>query len=118
MNCNNCGACCEEQESPPGYLLCLDRNYKPTTSDAKFDLETFQIMPEEARESIRLYAHALRNGLLDPDDSACIWLDENKRCRWYEWRPSICRMFRVGCDSCHEWRRKYEIAPDTEQAGG
>jgi uncharacterized protein len=43
-------------------------------------------------------------------DGPCIWLDQStKLCRHHEFRPRVCRDFRVASKGCLEWRRAYKI---------
>jgi Fe-S-cluster containining protein len=51
------------------------------------------------------------------DDYPCCWLDlETKRCRWYEWRPQICRDLDPGSEGCRVWRDEYNV--DVEALNG
>ena len=93
ITCDGCSACCMEQTTPPGYYVILMTGAWPPGDD----WGRFERLPIEAKLAIA-----------DADiDSVgpCCWLDvESKRCRWYEWRPQICRDFKVGSESCLSWR--------------
>lgn len=53
-NCNDCGACCREQCSPPGYVAILLRGseFWPIASD----VARFNALPADALESLKRYA--------------------------------------------------------------
>ena len=104
-NCNNCCACCLEQESPPGYLAIAMGIGWPKMGD----VARYQRLPEELKVEIVAYGNrlkAMKPG--EKKDNACIWLDKKtRRCKHHKWRPSICREFETGCDACRNWRRTY-----------
>lgn len=108
MNCDNCGACCLSQTSPPGYT-----GEELVLFATPEDEELFYAAPQEARDAIWTWQDridAIPNGEPLPADEPCCWLDlETMRCRWYEWRPSVCREFDVGGKSCLAWRDRYSI---------
>jgi len=109
-SCTGCGACCLEQNSPPGFIVFLGpmadeyRQQGPFAQDAKL----FDSLPPDALNSLQAYAERLiTGGTLDGEP--CIWLDlETKRCRHYEHRPTICRdALLLGDDGCMSWREEY-----------
>lgn len=106
MNCYNCGACCMEQCSPPGYLLLLQQPDKAYQWPDRDDLDRVGNLPAQALRAISDY-------LLREDfgtDMPCCWLDPaTKRCRWYEYRPSICRDLDVGSEGCRSWRHEFNV---------
>ena len=109
-SCDDCGACCREQESPPGYVMLLA---SPDMMDApgpfKADVERLQSLPAAALAELREYMVRLLNGA-EQDDPACIWLDSaTMQCRYHEHRPSICREFELGTAECIEWRKTYDV---------
>jgi Fe-S-cluster containining protein len=95
-----------EQESPPGYLVIACGHEEAYCSD---DEERWHTMPDEARQLILDYAESLGRGEPHPNNDICIWFDEGSRkCRYYEWRPDICReTLQVGDDACRAWRESY-----------
>ena len=101
--CDACGACCREQESPPGYVAILAGIDWPEPAD----IERVQAMPESIRVELRAYAAA---GCVHDESPACLWYDATAgRCRHYEWRPETCREFEAGSDECRGWRTLYQI---------
>lgn len=109
-SCNDCGACCREQDSPPGYVMLLSSpNLLDDESLQNEDVERFRNLPAAALAELRAYMHELLTGNLE-SDQPCIWLDLNSmQCRYYEHRPSICRNLEVGGQECREWRDAFEI---------
>jgi Fe-S-cluster containining protein len=102
VNCENCGACCMEQNTPPGYLVVI---FNPANWPVEFgDHDRVTQLPEEARAAIVNQG----NG-----SCPCCWLDlERMRCRWYEHRPQVCRNFVPGSEACLSWRDNYDIDID------
>ena len=104
VSCDNCGACCSEMRTPP-HMVCLrDGQFEPREGWAE-DFAILMAAPEEAR-LVRL------EGLMSdrPVCSPCSWLDpKTKQCRWYEFRPEICRDFDRGCKPCLDWREKLGV---------
>lgn len=101
MNCNNCGACCFEQGSPPGYAVVVlnPQDWPEWTGDHA----RVAALPDDARAE-------LLTGITDDPDGPCCWLDlTTNRCRWYEHRPQICRDLDVGSEGCRVWRDEYNI---------
>ena len=46
----------------------------------------------------------------EPDECPCCWLDqETKRCRFYEFRPGVCRDFDLGGEACLATRKMLQI---------
>ena len=87
LNGKPCGACCQHMGYPP--------------TSAITDPEDWMALPEALRIEIRDAMHALRGD----QELPCIWLDERtKQCKHYEHRPSICRDFPVGGESCARQR--------------
>lgn len=109
LTCDGCGVCCLHMRSPPHMVYTTkDGAHSSMGGLAQDDYDRLMAAPEEARQ-IRLA------GLLDPldkrpDHSPCSWLDQNTlKCRFYEFRPDICRDFEVGCDACHGHREFYGL---------
>jgi hypothetical protein len=67
-------------------------------------------MPAGLRAELTAYHHSLRAGGAGRDGLPCLWLDlETRRCRHYEWRPDVCRLFEVGCGPCLDWREELNV---------
>lgn len=108
-SCNGCGACCREQESPPGYVLFLlgEGDGWPDEADA----ERFNSLPPEALQSLKDHHARIMSGERRPNQ-ACIWFEPaTKGCRFYEHRPQICRELEVGSEGCRNWRKEYNVFP-------
>ena len=106
INCTDCGVCCMEQGSPPGYVYIHNGGVDWPDEE---DVERFNQLPTKARVEIKKYADRLKS---QPprSDGPCIWLDrESKQCRYYEHRPNICRDLDVGSEGCRFWRSSYKI---------
>lgn len=110
LNCKDCGACCFEQGSPPGYgyLLAANEHGREQWPD-QTDLERIRNLPADALQAIKDYWRAMQADELD-GDGPCCWLDQTTmRCRWYDHRPQICRDLDVGSEGCRVWRDEYNI---------
>ena len=110
LNCDNCGACCLEQESPPGYLIILSMGRDYATSQE--DLERFDRIPPLVMEELEHYLSYMRDGGGHPNNSVCLWFDEETRkCMHYDLRPDICRQaVIVGDDNCQFWRTRHGVS--------
>ncbi|MBK7363100.1 MAG: YkgJ family cysteine cluster protein [Micavibrio sp.] len=103
-NCSGCGACCREQESPPGYIYIAAGAEDWPDED---DVRRVREMPEELRGELRQYIVADCQHERSPE---CLWYDPvTMQCKHHEWRPSICRDFDVGSDECLGWRKEFEV---------
>lgn len=103
LDCNDCGACCFEQCSPPGYVAVVTGNEHLWPDEE--DVERAKTLPPEA---LRLLLEAV--AAASSDDSPCCWLDlVTNRCRFYEHRPNICRDFEPGSEGCRSWRDEYKV---------
>ena len=106
--CHDCGACCMEQVSPPGYTG-QEFVFFSTPEDER----RFSAAPVEAQELVWAWQEridSLPEGALLPTGEPCCWFNrQEKRCRFYEWRPSVCREFGVASDGCYRWREQYFI---------
>lgn len=100
-DCNDCGACCRHM----GYPTFL---YGSATQP---DEEHWVRLPSELKESLLAYIdqyEPLPDGQLD---GACVWLDNKSgRCKHHEFRPQVCRDFRIGSRGCLQWRRAYLVS--------
>jgi uncharacterized protein len=95
-SCDNCGACCRHVGVPMGFHHLIDPNVSWLSQDA----ELAKAMPKQAKEVYLSCKAAIERGEYDPDGPCC-WLDsDSKQCRWYEYRPSVCREFEVGTEYC------------------
>jgi len=102
INCDDCGACCAEMNTPPGYSAVL---FNPTFWPAEYgDHERVASLPLDAKQ-------AILDKLDNPDaDEVCCWLDmQTLQCRWYDHRPQICRDFERGGESCRVWRAEFNV---------
>lgn len=106
--CDNCGACCMEQGSPPGYLFILRAGEWPVEED----IERVKRLPEQAAKELIDYGDKLRAGEVS-GDGPCIWLTDARRCRWHEHRPSVCRELAVGSPGCVAQREEYGLEETT-----
>jgi hypothetical protein len=71
--CDNCGACCFEQGSPPGYLLLLSEGDHSTWPDQE-DLERVKSLPSEARR--RLTTYRVKSSRGQSSEGRHVWRDE------------------------------------------
>lgn len=88
VTCDNCGVCCRHMVQPP-FIGPED--------------DEFVALPLQLRDELSSFNKFVRPSL--PEDYPCVWLDLlTMRCRHYEHRPSICRDFDVGGESCIQMR--------------
>ena len=108
LSCDNCGACCETQCSPPGYVLLLTNPHLRVSWPEPMDVYRLGSLPEPARISLIERAALIAGGRFH-DAVPCCWLDtETKKCKWYEHRPQSCREFEIGSAACREWRDEFK----------
>jgi len=109
-SCDNCGACCFEQQSPPGYVMLLSQpDFADDPGPFEDDVERLLQLPEEAITELRSYLKQLLSGN-EPEDQACIWLNhETNQCRFHDLRPSVCRDLKLNSEDCHGRREAYGI---------
>ena len=103
LTCDGCGACCEEQGPPPGYLFP--------------DLLPF--LPEPLRLELAVHLDEERRTGRTRNERGlpCLWYDgATRRCRHYDLRPERCRAFPVGGEGCAFWRARRP--PDLPEAPG
>jgi len=92
-SCEGCGACCMEMGSPP-----FDSFPSEDGGASEIDCLPPHVLAEyEAGMRIRR-----EDGF--PDGVPCFWLDADRRCQYYEHRPSVCRLFARGSADCLAWR--------------
>lgn len=108
LNCDNCGVCCMEQESPPGYLAMLTVPGYPA-SDA--DMKRLAGMSDALLTELLEYLEYIREHKTHPNNGICIWFDEvTKRCKHYDLRPDTCReVVECGDENCRGWRDAYGV---------
>lgn len=113
-SCDGCGACCLEQGAPPDYVaLRLNPSFAADPSFAD-DARRLQSLPAEARTLLDGYMDRKRSREAH-HDGACVWFDEESRgCRFYDWRPSTCRVFELGSIGCRIYRRRQNLAKSGE----
>lgn len=95
-NCDDCGACCMDQVSPP--FVGLD------DFNGVYDVE-FAMLPADLKAEY--YAYYAPGGPREklPPEAPCYWFDlETKRCKHYEHRPRICRDFAINGKGCKRHR--------------
>ena len=111
VGCSDCGRCCQHMGTPPMYAAAFPLGGKPVWWFVKSeDAAILARAPRKVREELRDYYHAVQRGEIadrSGQDVPCLWYDEvTRRCRHYEFRPTICREFEAGGEECAAWRRK------------
>lgn len=105
IDCNNCGLCCTGVMSPPGFQLCFNGWPKDFAVDDQAIVAT---MPPELRDELISHYQKVVSIVGYRKGEPCIWYDPaSKKCRNYEYRPTICREFEVGGEGCLKWREDY-----------
>jgi len=93
-SCDGCCACCMHAHEPPFAGV----NGVPAGDDLNWDA-----LPESLRSEIVDFRMNIRPQ--SSHDQPCIWLNlATKRCRHYEYRPSLCRTFELGGEDCLGFR--------------
>jgi len=88
----------------PPFLLELDNGVpRPIEgTDSHADYRRLLAAPSEAQAAYLANHEAINR--------PCAWLDGiNKRCRFYDFRPDICRSFEVGGKWCLQFRELHQI---------
>ena len=64
----------------------------------------WDVLPESLKSEIADFRKIVRPN--SSHDQPCIWLDSTtKRCRHYEYRPRLCRNFKLGGADCLGFRK-------------
>lgn len=105
-SCDNCGVCCQVQGAPPDYVsLSLNPHFADDSSFAE-DVVRFQSLSGEPLQLLQDYLEQSSKGEI-LTDGPCVWLDEAKeKCRFYEERPSTCRVFEMNSPGCYYYRKE------------
>src|SRR6187399_2808188 len=94
LNCDGCSACCLSVGHPP-FLLQLNEGVPEPIGgeDSCDDLRRLGAAPAAAQATYLKHLGTI--------NAPCSWLDMvNRRCRYYDFRPDICRNFEVGSRWC------------------
>lgn len=98
VSCDGCGLCCSFIKTPPHRVRWGAGEAGPSPRDPadSIDCERLIAAPAEAK---RLYVESRTQETLE--DGPCVWFDRNsKQCRFYEFRPTACRIFETGGEGC------------------
>lgn len=100
-DCNGCDACCRHMGYP------TFRHGSATQADE----EPWTRLPGELKESLLSYIDQYQHPPNGQLDGPCLWLDtESGRCKHHDYRPQVCRDFRVGGAGCLQWRSDYLVS--------
>jgi len=108
-SCEGCGACCREQGAPPDYVAL--RLHPEFAADASFheDSARLAMLSDEAGRLLEEYLRESAAGLR-PTNGVCCWFEESTQgCRFYDERPSTCRVFEINSPGCHFYRRRHSL---------
>ena len=101
--CDGCSACCLSVGHPP--FLLEGYGARCCRLVVKTPQPTFVAL--KAQPVAAQVAYLKHRGTIN---AACSWLDvAKKRCRYYEFRPDICRTFEVGGKWCSQFRELHQI---------
>ena len=79
-------------------------------SETQPDEEHWTRMPRQLRNSLLAYVEQYESPPEGELDGPCLWLDiETGRCKHHEFRPNVCRDFRIGSAGCLDWRAEYLV---------
>jgi len=112
--CDGCGLCCLNVSSPPMFAAFFPRPGQERAAWTRGTPEErlIQSMPKSLRvKLLSYYMRCVRTGDWR-DREPCCWFDlVAKRCRHYEFRPSICREFELGGEDCLRIRKQSVMRP-------
>lgn len=107
VSCDDCGACCRTQGSPPFVYFHPSLYLSPPPpgwGDGDPDSAVWTDVPAEALKILQDY-HATGDLTRYERGLPCLWYDgETKKCRFYAHRPQACREFEVGGEDCLGFR--------------
>ena len=111
LNCDDCGACCTHVAAPPGFAMFLGP-FSQREMEYSVDWEIFKTLPGAIKRE--LSAHYAQDRPVT--NGPCLWYDATARkCLHYEHRPTICRNFEIGGESCRFHRKRVGIViPDSQ----
>ncbi len=79
-------------------------SYVRATGDQP-DEEYWLMLPEDVKQDLNAFIAQYRQPEPGQLDGPCYWFDHKTRqCKHYEYRPRVCRDFKVGCPDCLGWR--------------
>jgi len=104
LTCDGCSACCLSVGHPPFLLDLKEGVLHPVGGDdSEADFRRLRTAPSEAQIAYLAQRETV--------DTPCSWLDlTNQRCRYYDFRPDICRTFDVGGKWCFQHRELHQIS--------
>ena len=108
-SCDKCGACCTHMATPPMFAAFFPPRGKKMPK-FMFGTEDHDIVKTFSRalwaETRALFDEAWKTNR-SAKDVPCFWFDEaTRRCRHWEFRPTICREFEVGGEDCKDHRER------------
>jgi Fe-S-cluster containining protein len=108
--CQDCGQCCSEIGTPPGFAAFFPAAGHEMPEERKRwpDYEYLMAAPREVRDELAAYYAAVDRGEVEDRSGyavECLWFDTvNRTCKHYNYRPRVCREFRAGSNACRRWR--------------
>ena len=109
-DCFGCGVCCLHMGYPAFMLTQKTAAAGIGNVDVQENLTDDQYwnrMPTQLREELEsvMANYSKGDSVLD---GPCVWLDQNTmQCRHHEYRPRVCRDFKIGSRGCRQWREHY-----------
>ena len=113
--CKGRGACCQYVGVPMGFYPAIGGpDYGPMQPQ---NAELWATMPAEAKETYIRTQEAIAKGEYDVDGPCC-WLDrQTQLCRFYEFRPTVCRECKPGWH-CISLRKEYRVGTASGEGCG
>ncbi|MCA8995648.1 MAG: YkgJ family cysteine cluster protein [Planctomycetaceae bacterium] len=104
-SCDGCTACCLPQGAPPDYVALRINPHFADDPSFEEDVQRLNQLPSEAAQLLDHYLQQVERKEISTD-GPCVWLnDDHTACRFYDHRPSTCRVFERGSPGCHYYRR-------------
>jgi Fe-S-cluster containining protein len=124
-DCQGCGVCCLHmgyptfiRSVPPlsAERIAADPDLRRQAEDEQTRRQLlagqagepyWEQLPDQLKQQLDDYIQSYQPPAGELD-GPCIWLDRtSRRCKHHQYRPRVCRDFRVGSRGCQDWREHY-----------
>ena len=98
-----------DQGAPPDYVALAGNDHFFADPSFLEDAERYRDLPDDARQLLEEY---LQRAAADeiPRNGPCVWYQSHDQsCRFYDFRPSTCRVFERNSPGCHICRQRHAV---------